>query len=168
MCEVRSPLLAVQAECRRFARLQSQLPRMHTRGTTLAFEDRSGAFEQAHQGTLFLDEVGELPLDVQPKLLQALESNRVRPLGSATEVDAEVRIMAATNRSLEDGLRSRTFRADLYHRLNVVRIEIPALRERKEDIAPLVDQVGRKRRRVKQPDKRPSSPCCGSPWRHGY
>jgi DNA-binding NtrC family response regulator len=106
---------------------------------TDAKEDRIGAFEQAHQGTLFLDEVGELPLDVQPKLLQALESNRVRPLGSMTEVPAEVRILAATNQSLEEALRTRTFRADLYHRLNVVRVEIPPLRERKEDIDPILD-----------------------------
>lgn len=106
---------------------------------TDAKEDRIGAFEQAHQGTLFLDEVGELPLDVQPKLLQALESNRVRPLGSMTEVNAEVRILAATNRSLEEALRMRTFRADLYHRLNVVRVEIPPLRERKEDVDPILD-----------------------------
>jgi DNA-binding NtrC family response regulator len=106
---------------------------------TDAKEDRIGAFEQAHQGTLFLDEVGELPLDVQPKLLQALESSRVRPLGGMTEVNADVRILAATNRTLEEALRMRTFRADLYHRLNVVRIEIPPLRERKDDIDPILD-----------------------------
>ncbi len=108
---------------------------------TDAKEDRAGVFEQAHRGTLFLDEVGELPLDVQPKLLQALESNRVRPLGSASDVAADVRILAATNRPLEEALRQRTFRADLYHRLNVVRVDIPPLRERKDEVDPIVDEV---------------------------
>ncbi len=108
---------------------------------TDAREDRPGVFEQAHQGTLFLDEVGELPLDIQPKLLQALESNRVRPVGGTTELPADVRIVAATNVELESEIRERRFRADLYHRLNVVRIHIPPLRTRVEDIEPLVDLV---------------------------
>lgn len=108
---------------------------------TDAREDRVGVFEQAHGGTLFLDEVGELPMDVQPKLLQALESNRVRPLGGAVDVPADARIVAATNRPLEDALRERRFRPDLYHRLNVIRIEIPPLRERIEDIDAIVDHA---------------------------
>lgn len=108
---------------------------------TDAREDRPGVFEQAHQGSLFLDEIGELPLELQPKLLQALESNQVRPLGSTREVPADVRIIAATNQPLEDAIRDRRFRADLFHRLNVVRIEIPPLRERLEDIDVIVDQA---------------------------
>ncbi len=108
---------------------------------TDAREDRAGVFEMAHQGTLFLDEIGELPLEVQPKLLQALEANHVRPLGGARVVPADVRIIAATNRPLEQALQERTFRPDLYHRLNVIRIEIPPLRERREDIDLIVDQV---------------------------
>jgi DNA-binding NtrC family response regulator len=108
---------------------------------TDAREDRPGVFSQAHEGTLFLDEVGDLPLELQPKLLQALESSRIRPLGGAEDVPADARIVAATNRPLEDALRERRFRPDLYHRLNVVRIEIPPLRERPEDIEPIVDQV---------------------------
>lgn len=108
---------------------------------TDAHEDRPGVFEQAHQGTLFLDEIGELPIELQPKLLQSLESNQVRPLGSAREVQANVRIVAATNQPLEDAIRERRFRADLFHRLNVVRLEIPPLRERLEDIDVIVDQA---------------------------
>lgn len=103
--------------------------------------DRAGVFEQAHHGTLFLDEIGELPIELQPKLLQALESRQVRPLGSMVDVPADVRIVAATNRALEDTIRERRFRPDLYHRLNVVRMEIPPLRERPEDIDILIDQV---------------------------
>lgn len=108
---------------------------------TDAREDRAGVFEQAHGGTLFLDEIAELPVELQPKLLQALEVNHVRPLGSATDVPADARIVAATNQPLERALRDRRFRPDLYHRLNVVRIEIPPLRERPEDIDPIVDRV---------------------------
>ncbi|MBM4290306.1 MAG: sigma-54-dependent Fis family transcriptional regulator [Deltaproteobacteria bacterium] len=108
---------------------------------TDAREDRPGVFAQAHGGTLFLDEVGDLPLELQPKLLQALESNRVRPLGASEDAPADVRVVAATNRPLEEDLRARRFRPDLYHRLNVIRVEVPPLRERPEDIEPIVDQV---------------------------
>jgi DNA-binding NtrC family response regulator len=108
---------------------------------TDAREDRAGVFEQAHGGTLFLDEIAELPVELQPKLLQALEASHVRPLGGAADVAADARIVAATNQPLERALRDRRFRPDLYHRLNVVRIEIPPLRERPEDIDPIVDQV---------------------------
>ncbi len=108
---------------------------------TDARDDRAGLFEQAHKGTLFLDEIGELPLELQPKLLQALESSSVRPLGSSSDVPADVRIIAATKQPLEEALRGHRFRPDLYHRLNVVRIEIPPLRQRVEDIEVIVDQV---------------------------
>ncbi|MDP1922375.1 MAG: sigma-54 dependent transcriptional regulator [Myxococcales bacterium] len=108
---------------------------------TDAKESRAGVFEQATGGTLFLDELGELPLDLQPKLLHALESNDVRPVGSSEPVRVDVRVVAATNRPLEEALRERRFRADLYHRLNVVRIEVPPLRERRDDIEAIVDQT---------------------------
>jgi DNA-binding NtrC family response regulator len=108
---------------------------------TDAREDRPGMFEQADGGTFFLDELGELPLELQPKLLHALEANEVRPVGSASPVKIDVRLVAATNRPLEDALKERRFRPDLYHRLNVVRIEVPPLRERREDIDEIVTQV---------------------------
>jgi transcriptional regulator with GAF, ATPase, and Fis domain len=85
-------------------------------------------FEQAHGGTLFLDDLGELPLELQPKLLHALESGDVRPVGAVESLRVDVRVVAATNRPLEEALRERRFRPDLYHRLNVVRLEVPPLR----------------------------------------
>jgi len=106
---------------------------------TDAKEDRVGLFEQANGGTLFLDELGELGLEVQPKLLHAIESGRVRPVGGAREQAVSARIIAATNVPLEIALRERRFRADLYHRLNVLRIDIPPLRERPQDLEALVD-----------------------------
>jgi DNA-binding NtrC family response regulator len=119
---------------------------------TDARDDRAGVFQQAHAGTLFLDEIGELTLDLQPKLLQVLEGKSVRPLGAAQELRIDVRLIAATNRSLEEGLRDRSFRADLYHRLNVIRIEVPPLRERMDDIPALVDRIlNRIERRMERP-----------------
>ncbi|WP_338869246.1 sigma-54 dependent transcriptional regulator [Myxococcus stipitatus] len=106
---------------------------------TDARENRPGVFVAAGGGTLFLDEVGELSLDVQAKLLQCLETGRVRPLGASAEVPVRARVLAATNRPLEVLLREGRFRPDLYYRLNVIRMEVPPLRERREDIIPLVD-----------------------------
>lgn len=108
---------------------------------TDAREDRAGVFVSVGGGTLFLDEVGELSLEVQAKLLQALETGRVRPLGSSTETPVRARVLAATNQPLEVLLREGRFRADLYYRLNVIRIEVPPLRERREDIPPLVKHL---------------------------
>jgi DNA-binding NtrC family response regulator len=96
---------------------------------------RKGAFESASGGTLFLE---ELPLDLQPKLLRALESREVRPVGSDQTVPVDVRVVAATNQSLQTMVRERRFREDLYYRLAVVRIELPPLRDRPEDIAGIV------------------------------
>jgi transcriptional regulator with PAS, ATPase and Fis domain len=87
----------------------------------------------------FLDEVGELPVEAQAKLLRVLETGRLRALGATSEESIDVRLVAATNRRLEDLLREGRFRPDLYYRLNVIRIDIPPLRERREDILPLVD-----------------------------
>jgi transcriptional regulator with PAS, ATPase and Fis domain len=107
---------------------------------TGADRDRDGLFARAHGGTLLLDEVGELPLESQPKLLDVLETGRIRPLGGAPDRTVDVRLVAATNRDLQGAVRERTFRADLLFRLDVVRIEVPPLRERKEDLEGLVDQ----------------------------
>lgn len=99
-----------------------------------ATQDRPGRFEAAHGGTLFLDEVGELPLSVQAKLLRVLQSGEIQRLGSDATRQVDVRIVAATNRHLQEGIKSGAFRADLYHRLSVYPVPIPPLRERPEDI----------------------------------
>lgn len=98
---------------------------------------KAGLFETASGGTLFLDEIGELPLGLQVKILRALETREIMRVGSTKPVDVDVRILAATNRDLEQMVANRRFRADLFYRLNVIRIVIPPLRERIEDIAPL-------------------------------
>jgi DNA-binding NtrC family response regulator len=119
--------------------VESELFGVRRGAFTDAKEDRAGAFVAAGEGTLFLDEVGEIPLEIQAKLLHVLENGRVRPLGSSSDVPIRARLIAATNRSLEALLAEGRFRQDLYYRLNVIRIEVPPLRERSEDIIPLVD-----------------------------
>ena len=119
--------------------VESELFGVRRGAFTDAKEDRDGAFVAAGGGTLFLDEVGEIPLEIQSKLLHVLENGRVRPLGSSSDVPIRARLIAATNRSLEALLAEGRFRQDLYYRLNVIRIEVPPLRERSEDIIPLVD-----------------------------
>jgi DNA-binding NtrC family response regulator len=107
----------------------------HVKGAfTGAYTTRKGYFESAEQGTIFLDEIGELPLDLQGKLLRAVEENVVIRLGSSEPIKVDVRIIAATNKNLEEMVAQRLFRKDLYYRLNVVRFTIPPLRERAEDI----------------------------------
>lgn len=112
----------------------------HKKGAfTGAVADRSGAFSQADGGTLFLDELGELPLDLQPKLLRALEQRAVRPVGGDKPHAVDVRIVAATNRDLAAQVQEGAFRSDLYYRLAVLKISLPALRERIEDLPLLVE-----------------------------
>jgi DNA-binding NtrC family response regulator len=105
---------------------------------TDARESRDGLFVEAARGTLFLDEIADMPLEAQAKLLHVLESSRVRPVGGTAEVETDVRLIAATNRELAERIREGTFRNDLYFRINVVRIEVPPLRSRPEDIPDLV------------------------------
>ncbi len=110
----------------------------HRKGAfTGAVEHRLGAFQRAHGGTLFLDEVGELPLDVQPVLLRALQEQEVVPVGETAATSVRVRLIAATNRDLLHMVEQGDFREDLFYRLNVVRLDVPALRDRPEDIEPL-------------------------------
>ena len=100
---------------------------------------RVGRFEAAHQGTLFIDEIGDLALDCQAKLLRVLENHCITPVGSNEKRSPDVRVVAATNRDLKKMIRKRQFRSELYYRLNVVSIALPPLRDRTEDIGPLVE-----------------------------
>ena len=106
---------------------------------TGADADREGFFQAANGGTLFLDEVADLPLHVQVKLLRAIQEKKVRKVGSATEEPVDVRIVSATHRKLKDCVDAGSFRQDLYYRLNVIELKMPALRERQEDIPLLVE-----------------------------
>jgi DNA-binding NtrC family response regulator len=107
---------------------------------TDARESRDGLFVEASGGTIFLDEIAEMPLDVQSKLLQVLESSRVRPVGGG-ETPIDARVVAATNRAIDDAVQANQFRLDLFFRLNVIRIEMPPLRERTADIPELINAL---------------------------
>jgi len=106
---------------------------------TGAQQSKQGLFEAAGEGTLFLDEIGDLPVDLQAKLLRALQEHEVKPVGSNDRVGIRARVIAATNRDLEASIRTGSFRQDLYFRLNVVQIKLPALRDRRVDIPLLVN-----------------------------
>lgn len=111
----------------------------HKKGAfTSAVKDRKGKFETAEGGTLFLDEIGDMSLSAQAKVLRALQESRVTPVGSDKDVRVDVRVLAATNKDLELEIKEGRFREDLYHRLSVINIEVPALDKRKEDIPELV------------------------------
>jgi DNA-binding NtrC family response regulator len=116
----------------------------HERGAFTGAVGATGLFRMANHGTLFLDEVGELPLAVQAKLLRALQHKEIRPVGSASAVPVDIRVISATHRNLAEMVAEGRFRADLFYRLNVVRIEIPPLRERREDVPLLAHHFLRK------------------------
>ncbi len=112
----------------------------YAKGTfTGAVQQKTGLFERSHGGTVFLDEIGEMPLALQAKLLRVIQERTVTPLGSYSTKEIDIRLIAATNRNLEEEVAKGTFREDLYYRLNVIPIRTPALRERPEDVPLLVD-----------------------------
>ena len=129
-----SPFIAVNCGAIPEGLLESELFG-HKKGSfTGAVSDRRGLFQAAQSGTLFLDEIGDMPMPLQVKLLRALEERKVRPVGSHASFDVDVRVIAATHRKLEERIASGEFREDLYYRLNVVKLYIPSLAERREDI----------------------------------
>lgn len=139
---IRSQAPLVEINCAALPRelLEAELFGYEAGAFTGAKKRHRGLFEQAHTGTLFLDEIGEMDLDLQSKLLKAVEDLRVRRLGSETEISVDVQIIAATNLDLVEKVAEGLFRRDLYHRLNVINITIPALRARKQDLEQLVPQ----------------------------
>ena len=118
--------------------LESQLFGYRRGAYTDAREDRRGLFQEADGGTILLDEIGDMPPPLQGKLLRVLQEREVHPLGAPAPVLVDVRIVAATHRDLESLVREERFRHDLYYRLNVISVRIPPLRERPEDIVPLI------------------------------
>jgi DNA-binding NtrC family response regulator len=131
----------------------------HVRGAfTGATDRRMGRFEQANEGTLFIDEIGDFNVALQPKLLRVLESLSVTPVGGNEEINVDVRVIAATSRDIEKMVHDGTFREDLYYRLNVVKINLPPLRERMEDIPVLAEHFVRQIVALRQPVGRKISP----------
>ncbi|WP_262967063.1 sigma-54-dependent transcriptional regulator [Methylobacter psychrophilus] len=128
------PFIAVNCAALPHSLVESELFGARKGAFTDASKDRPGLFSQANLGTLFLDEIAELPLEIQPKLLRVLESGKVRALGDTKETEVNVRLIAATHQPLEQRVNDKQFRFDLYHRLNVINLEVPPLRERKEDL----------------------------------
>lgn len=112
----------------------------HEKGSfTSAIKQKKGKFELATGGTLFLDEIGDMSLEAQAKVLRALQENKISRIGSDSDINVDVRVIAATNKNLKEEIKKGTFREDLYHRLSVIIIEVPALKDRREDITELTE-----------------------------
>ncbi|MCK9228261.1 MAG: sigma-54 dependent transcriptional regulator [Syntrophorhabdaceae bacterium] len=133
------PLVKVNCAAIPETLLESELFGYEKGAFTGAYQRKPGKFELANKGTIFLDEIGDIPLVLQSKLLRVIQEKEIEHLGGARPIKVDVRIIAATNRNLEEEVRKGSFREDLYYRLNVVTIVVPPLRERKEDIPLLVD-----------------------------
>ncbi|MCU0695884.1 MAG: sigma 54-interacting transcriptional regulator [Myxococcaceae bacterium] len=132
------PLVVVDCSALAPSLVESELFGHEKGAFTGAVAQRAGAFERAHGGTVFLDEIGELPLELQPRLLRALERREVQRLGGKGPIGIDVRVLAATHRPLEEEVNQGRFRADLFYRLSVLRVDVPPLRDRRDDVAVLV------------------------------
>ncbi|WP_457571799.1 sigma-54-dependent transcriptional regulator [Desulfovulcanus sp.] len=124
--------------------LESELFGYKKGAFTHATQNRIGLFQEAHRGSIFLDEIGDISASIQTKLLRVLQEKTIKPLGDTKTIHVDVRVIASTNRNLQESIKQGKFREDLYYRLNVVPIELPPLRERKEDIPLLVDHFLKK------------------------
>jgi DNA-binding NtrC family response regulator len=133
----RGPFVAINCAALPESLMESELFGHEKGSFTGAVERRAGCFEQAHNGTLLLDEIGEMPISTQAKLLRVIEESKVRRLGGTRDIPISVRVLAATNRAPEKAIENKQLREDLYYRLNVFHICLPPLRERKQDILPL-------------------------------
>ena len=117
----------------------------HVKGAfTSAIKERAGKFEAANKGTIFLDEIGDMSLSAQAKVLRALQENKVQRVGSDKDIKVDVRVITATNKDLKKEIAEGRFREDLYHRLAVILIKVPALKERKDDIPLLIEHFSEK------------------------
>lgn len=138
------PFIAVNIPALPETLLESELFGHEKGAFTGADKPRTGRFELANKGTIFLDEIGDIPLNLQVKLLRVLQEHQIERLGSNESIDIDVRVIAATHQKLEQKIKEGTFREDLFYRLNVISIHIPPLRERKEDIAALIEHFIKK------------------------
>lgn len=133
------PFVAVNIPALPETLLESELFGHEKGAFTGAEKSKKGRFELAHEGTIFLDEIGDIPINLQVKLLRVLQEHQIEKLGSTDTVNIDVRIIAATHQNLEQKIKDGSFREDLFYRLNIVSLNIPPLRERKEDILPLIE-----------------------------
>ena len=129
-----APLIEVNCAAIPSELIESQLFGHEKGSFTSAIKQRKGDFEQAHGGTIFLDVIGDMSLSAQAKVLRALQENKITRVGGEKDISVDVRVFAATNKNLKDEIKKEKFREDLYHRLSVILIHVPALRERKDDI----------------------------------
>ncbi len=156
----KEPFVAVNCGALPETLLESELFGHKAGAFTGAVHDRVGLFEQAEKGTIFLDEIGDISPAVQLKILRVLQEREIMPVGESKTRKIDVRVIAATNRNLGQAVREGTFREDLYYRLGVIEIEVPPLRDRRDDIIPLARYfVGRLSRRLKMPQLRLHATC---------
>jgi len=150
--------------------LESELYGYEKGAFTGAHKKRPGKFQTANKGVLFLDEIGDMPISLQSKMLHVLQSGEFSPLGSDHELKTDVWVIAATNHNLEESIRKKTFREDLFYRLNIIKIEIPPLRKRKDDIPSLIEYYFRIYRSEypensgSKPDASVLETLCNYPW----